>query len=196
MKQFLTNLFNKASNSRGISIIEVLIAGLITGIIATSSFSFYVSMQQQSETQYEVSELQHTCRTSLWDMKKTLRLAGFKIGSHVPYEISADTLAVYYNDTQPVDSFRYFLQEFDSFEYSLVPNLPDGRQLYKLMKQINSAPAAVYAEYITKISYNVIDPSNIVITIQAQTTKQDDTYTPNGGFREFSLAERVHLRNL
>ena len=196
MKNNFKKMFDKAGNNRGISIVEVLIAGLITGIIVTSTFSFYVSMQQQSETQYEVSELQHTCRTSLWDMKKTLRLAGFKVGAHIPYEISADTLAVYYSDTQPVDSFKYYLQEFSSFEYSMVPNLPQGKQLFKLMKQVNSEVPAVYAEFITRIAYNVIDEANIVITIQAQTTKQDDTYAPNNGFREFSLAERVHLRNL
>lgn len=196
MNTIYNKLFKKLKCNRGISILEILIAGLITGILATATFSFYVSMQQQTESQYELSELQNTCRTSLWDMKKNLRLAGFKIAGHPAFEISGDTLAVYYSNTQPVDSIIYYLSEYADWEYLMVPNLPDGKKLYNLMKKVNSEIPAIYSEFVTGIVFNEIDSANVIITITAQVSKQDETYQPNGGFREFSLAERIHIRNI
>jgi prepilin-type N-terminal cleavage/methylation domain-containing protein len=181
---------------RGFSILEVIIAALITGILATSAFHFYTKMHGQSETQFNVSEMQQLCRTSLYDIRRTLLQAGFKLSAHPPYEIVGDTLSVYYCNTQPVDTIQYYLVEFDAGEYAQVPDRPVGIELYKLVKKVNSEAAAIYADYITDIDYNQIDSANIIVTISVQAMRSDDDYASNSGFRVYSLSERIKVRNI
>ena len=182
--------------SRGFTILEVIIAGLITGILATASFRFYSSMHNQTETQYEVSEVQHQCRASVNDIKKTLRQAGFKLTTHPDFEIYGDTLAVYFSETQPVDTVLYYLEEFNDYEYYKVPDLPEGQQLFKLMKRTNSSVAEIYTDFIRDINFRLIDSRTMQITVTAQVTKRDDTFEENEGFRNWTLDEHVSLRNV
>lgn len=183
-------------NSRGTSILEVLIAALITGLITTAAFKFYTAMHHQAETQYDVSEIQHLCRASLHDMKKTLRMAGYKLTGHPSYEIKGDSLAIYFSASQPVDTILYFLEEYTDDEYAQVPDLLQGKQLWKLMKQRNSFPAVVFSNCITDINYTAVNSENMIIVITIQTSRSDDTYSTNNGFRTYSLMERVNIRNM
>ncbi len=188
--------FRKINSQSGFSIMEVLIAGLITGVLAVSAFQFYTKMQGQSEAQYNVSEMSQVARASIYEIRKSLLQAGFKIGAHAPYEISGDTLAVYYSDTQPVDTIKYYLVEFTDLEYATTPNLPGGTQLFKLVKKVNSAAAEPYADYVTGVNYNQIDAANLIITIDVLSMRSDDSYTTNNGYRTFSISERIKVRNV
>ena len=180
----------------GFSILEVLIAAVITAIIAASGFQFYTKMHGQSETQDNVSEMQQLARSSLYDMRKSLLQAGFKLSGHIPYKIAGDTLAVYYSVTLPVDTIQYYLAEFTPAEYANVANQPSGTKLYNLVKKVNSGTADIFADFITDINYNQIDAANIVITINVQASRSDDDYALNGGFRIYSISERINVRNV
>ena len=187
---------NRLVGDRGFTILEVLIAALITGILATASFRFYTSMHNQTETQYEVSEVQHLCRSSIHEMKKTLRLAGFKLIDHDALEINGDSLSVFFSDVHPVDTVLYFLEEFDDSEYTSVPDLPKDVILYKLMKQLNSETPQIHTDFIQDVDFQIVDDRTVEITVTAQVSKKDNTYTENNGFRTWSLAEQVTLRNV
>jgi len=162
----------------------------------SAAISFYSKMHEQSETQYNVSEMQQLCRTSLYDIRKTLLQAGYKITGQPPYEVAGDTLRVYYNGIQPIDTIQYFLVEYTAAEYADVPDLPSGNQLFNLVKKTNSDSASVYADFVTGINYNQIDSANMVVTINVQALRSDDSYTPNDGFRIYSISERIKLRNV
>ncbi len=187
---------NRFRSSRGFTILEVLIAGLITGILATASFRFYTSMHNQTETQYEVSEVQHQCRASVNDIKKTLRQAGFKLIGHPAAEMNGDSLAIYFSETQPVDTVLYYLEEFNDYDYLQMPDLPDGQKLYRLMKRRNSNTPEIYTDYIVDIDFTQLDTRTMQITVTAQVSKKDDSYEENGGFRTWTLDEQVTLRNV
>jgi len=184
----------QGNNSRGFTLLEVLIALALVGIISLASYKFLVQVSHQSEVQYDISEMQNLCRTSMSDIRKTVRSAGYMV-SGAPIEINGDSLSVYYSDTQPVDTTIYFLREYTDFAYSKVPTRPDGMQLYYLVKQVNSAPASVYADFVTDLSFKQVSPSTILISITTQVPREDDTYSGNEGFRTFSLVERVNVRN-
>ena len=192
----LFKILKKRNNQTGFSILEVLIAAIITGIIATSAFSFYVKMSEQSEHQFNVSEMHQLCRTSLYDIRKSLMQAGFKLTAHPAYEVKGDTLAVYYSDTQPVDTILYYLVEYTDNEYGLVAELPQTHQLYKLYKKVNSEAPALFADYVIGIKYNQIDAANMIISISVHSLRKDDSYQPNDGFRTFTLSERINIRNV
>ena len=194
-KNIAKTKFRPMKNCRGLSLLELLIAALITGIMSTAAFKFYSQMHVQSETQYQVSECQLMCRSSMSEMRKTLRMAGYKITGHPFYEINGDSLSIYYSDTQPVDTIIYFLREFSNADYLKYPGLPAGAKMYRLMKQINSAPASIFTDFISDISFTAVDAANVDISITAHTSRSDDTYKLNSGYSTFSLAERVNIRN-
>lgn len=189
----MTNKFSVNGN-RGFTLLEILIALALAGTITLASYKFFVQVSHQSEVQYDISEMQNLCRTSMTDIRKTVRSAGYMV-SGAPFEINGDTLSVYYSGTQPVDTTIYFLREYTDFAYSKVPGRPADMALFNLMKQTNGAPAAVYANFITDLSFRQIDPSTILISITTQVPREDDTFDGNEGFRTFSLTERVNIRN-
>ncbi|HEX2896461.1 MAG TPA: hypothetical protein VHP63_00230 [candidate division Zixibacteria bacterium] len=193
----MKNTRTLVKSTTGYTIIELLIAAIITAIITAASFGFYTSMHRQSEVQIDVSEIQHLCRASLFDIRKTLHMAGNRLGSsQVPYQIKGDTLAVYFSETKPVDTVKYYLTEFSAADYAKVPNLPAGQKVYRLMKKRNSAAASVFADFINDVNFVVIDPTSIALTITAQSSHQDESLQTNNGYRTFSLGERVNLRYL
>lgn len=192
----LMKILKKRNNQVGFSILEVLIASVITGIIATAAFSFYTRMSEQSEHQFNISEMHQLCRTSLYDIRKTLIQAGFKITGHPPYEVKGDTLAVYYSDTQPVDTILYYLEEYTDSEYGAIPDLPQTHKLFKLYKKVNSAAPALFADYVVSINYNQIDAANMIVSIDVHSLRKDDSYQPNDGFRTYRLSERINIRNV
>lgn len=175
---------------------EVLIAALLTGVMTAAAFRVYVHLHEQSEVQIDVTETQLICKNSLYDIKKTIRMAGYMLTGHPPYEINGDSLAVYLSRTQPVDTVLYYLEEFTDEEYAAVPDLPSGRKLWKLMKRVNSNPANMFADFLTNINYNVIDSANVVVWVQAQTPRKDHSFNQANGYRTFAVSERVKIRNL
>ena len=192
------NLLRYQSKRRqaGFTILEVLVAGLITGILAMSSFQFYVSMHNQTLTQEEVSDMQTNCRASMHEIGHTLRMGGYKLGdTHNPFRIAGDSLYVFFNETQPVDTVLYFLQEFSDQEYAADYPRPQGMQIFKLMKKVNSQKAAVFADYIKNIRYNAVASDEVTVSVTIESQKPDETFQTNNGYRTFTLMDRVILRN-
>lgn len=179
----------------GFTILEVLVAGLITGILAMSSFQFYISMHNQTLTQEEVSDMQTNCRASLHEIGQTLRMGGYKLGTHDPYDIYGDSLYVFFSETQPVDTVLYFLQEFSDQEYAQGYPRPAGMRIFKLMKKVNSLKAAVFADYIKTIRYTAVASDEVLVAITIESQKPDETFQTNNGYRTFTLVDRVILRN-
>lgn len=192
------NLFRHQNKRRqaGFTILEVLVAGLITGILAASSFQFYISMHNQTLTQEEVSDMQTNCRASLHEIGQTLRMGGYKLGeTHNSFDIHGDSLFVFFNETQPVDTVLYFLQEFSDQEYAQGYPRPTGMRIFKLMKKVNSLKAAVFADYIKNIRYNAVASDEVTVAITIESQKPDETFQTNNGYRTFTLVDRVILRN-
>lgn len=179
----------------GVTIIELLTALFITGVITTATLQFYIKMHNQSEVQQLVSDSHLICRNTLADIKKNLRMAGYKLTGHPAYEISGDSMGIYRSEINPVDSLLYYLEEFNTEEYSGVPNLPTGRKLYKLLKQVNSDSPAILADYIVSLRYVVIDPSNIQVVVVSQSERADEDFNQDNGYRTFTLSERIKIRN-
>lgn len=182
-------------SQKGFTMLEVMIAVLISAIMVAALFNFYTRVQTQADGQYVLSEAQHRCRSSLQEIKKTLRMAGYKIGTHPDYEINGDTLSIYMSLTQPVDTVQYYLVEFNDAEYAKVDALPHGVKLYNLVKQVNSDAASIYSDYITGIRYIAPDSLSVQVSIGLLTMHSDLNYQTNDGFRSFSLTERVKIRN-
>lgn len=195
------NKFTGVFGNRGFSLLELLIAVFITGIVAASAFHFYVTMNQQVITQQEISDMQQMSRATLQEISRTVRLAGYMVPSYEPFEINGDSLTVCYSFFDTLDQpgyVTYFLQEYDAGDYAKILDRPDDMTLYKLFKQTNANTPEVFAELVTSIQYIPIgsDSSGMAITLEVQVSKGDQTFSDNDGFRTFSNTERVTMRNV
>ena len=186
----------KIRSSAGVTIVELLIACLISATVAAASFQFYSSMHGAAMAQDTISELQHQGRNTLRDMRKTVRMAGFDLDSHIPYLISGDTLAIYFSMTQPVDTVLYYLDEFSSSDYLKVLHRPTGRKLYRLYKKTNSEQAGLYADFVNEFTVVQMNSTTLIMSITVMAERADDRYTENNGYRTYSQGERVSLRNV
>jgi len=192
----------KILNSRsGFTLIEMLVSMLLTGIMVTSVFEFYVSMHNQTMVQDEISELQQNSRACIVEITKNLRVAGFKIGTHAPYLINGDSLYVFYNDTQPVDTILYYLSAHPDNDlqgtYAEDDETGEGAgKPNQLMKKVNSNRATVFSDYVLDINFTQVNPSTIEVSITTQASKPDEDYSDNYGFRTYQADEHVFLRNI
>ena len=183
----------KLRNIAGISLVEVMISLILTGLLATASFKFYASMNGSTLTQQDMSDLQHICRTTVYELKKSLRMAGYKIGSHVPFEVTGDTLFIYQQGIQPVDTISYYLA---SAGFRAVPEGEPAHPLFLLMRSTNGAAAVVMSDQLTGIDYEIVDSANVNITVAAESVRRDHEYRQNDGYKRYSLVERVKIRNV
>jgi hypothetical protein len=178
------------------TLLELLIATFITGILVAGLFSFYVTMEHETEIQHDVTEIQHLCRVTIDDIKKSLRMSGYRLDGHDPYKISGDSLSVYFSETQTVDTVLYYLQEFTAAEYSSMTNLPAGTKVCYLMKKRNSQQPGIFADYINDMNFVPIDSVSMAVTVKAQSARPDEKFAENNGYRTHELGARVYMRNL
>jgi prepilin-type N-terminal cleavage/methylation domain-containing protein len=183
----------RMQNESGVTLMELLIAVLITGIVSTAGFQFYGSVQNQSLVQQDVSDMQLSARASLDDITRTLRMAGYKLPTgHPPYKVSGDSLYVYYSGANPVDTVLYYLKP----NTVLGEGAPKGWKPNYIMKKTNGGAAAIFNDVIRSVTFTKIDTATFEISVEAQTPKADNEVEANSGYRSFTSTERVTIRNL
>ena len=173
-------------NESGVTIMELLIAVLITGIISAAGFQFYGNVHNQSLAQQDISDMQLSARSSLQDISRSLRMAGYKLpAGHAPYRLSGDSLYVYY-------SVLYYL----SPNSTLGAYAPVGWKPNYLMKKLNNSAAEIYNDVIRSVAYKKIDTATFEISVESQSPKADMEWKQDSGFRSFMASERITIRNL
>ncbi|HOP06646.1 MAG TPA: prepilin-type N-terminal cleavage/methylation domain-containing protein [candidate division Zixibacteria bacterium] len=186
----------KRFNSKGYTILELLISLAMTSVIALAGYKFYASMHNSALTQEEISDLQQNSRNVLQEIARTARMAGYKVGGHTPYEISGDSLAIYFNQTQPVDTVLFFLEDYADADMMTVNGLTESNRPKRLMRKVNSDAAIPYSDLVRSISYNAPTSNSLEITLVVQTSKADESFVRNSGVRTYTFTERVIMRNL
>ncbi|MCK4518313.1 prepilin-type N-terminal cleavage/methylation domain-containing protein [Candidatus Babeliales bacterium] len=182
----------KLFRNTGHTLVEVMVALFLTGIISIAGLRFYASVHNHTLTQGEIGDMQQAGRNNLQEIVRTLRKAGYKVGAHAPYRIAGDTLYVYYNDTQPIDTVAYYVDHSQQVSSSDGSPIPTGL----LMKKVNSLYAEVYGDQIDSISFQALSASVVEITLTVGTMRPDEDFVDNEGVRNLTFTERVQIRNL
>ena len=90
----------RLKNSAGVSILEVLIALIITGIITTAIFRLYVTQHKNYLIQDDITEIQQSARAAIDELSRHIRVAGNNLPNGIaPLEASntnPDTITLTY----------------------------------------------------------------------------------------------------
>jgi prepilin-type N-terminal cleavage/methylation domain-containing protein len=185
-------------NVRGFTMIELLVAAFLTGIVALAALSFHSSIHQQVLSQQEISDMQQNNRACLEELSTALKSAGYGLPEgHPAFEVNGDSLSVYLGDTGGVDTVLYYTEEFTDIEYAeKMIGRVEGMTVLNLMKKRNSEPGVMFADFVTDLRFTSIGTKLLAITLEVQTSRPDDTYSLNHGFRTFINTERVVVRNI
>lgn len=172
---------NMLKDQKGITLIEVLIAALLTLIIGAAALGFYVTQHNSWLVQEDVSEMQQNIRVVLDEISKNIRKAGFGVtAGHPTILVQQDNLTIFYKDSVKIDTIRYYVSWVDTLHPRLV-------------KKVNSDYAQAYAEDIESIQFGQAEKL-ITISIVAREGRRDPEYTGDR-YRRRTITSKAEVRN-
>ena len=80
-------------NDKGFSLIEVMIALIITGVVTTSIMKLYITQHENYMTQDDITTIQQNARASIDELSRQIRMAG--------YDLPLGLQAIYASNTDP-----------------------------------------------------------------------------------------------
>jgi prepilin-type N-terminal cleavage/methylation domain-containing protein len=87
----MKNVLIRVRNLKGFSLVEVLIALLLSGIVTTAAFQAYVNQHKNYIVQDDVTNIQQNVRASIDQLNRQIRLAGYQLPSGLPAIVAANT---------------------------------------------------------------------------------------------------------
>lgn len=103
------------TSDEGISLVEVLFALLMTGILTAAMFKIYVNQHQTWMIQQSVLDRQQNARAAIDEMTRQLRQAGYQLPNGLApleaYDTDPDTVVVCYNSSDCQVTIEYDLTD-------------------------------------------------------------------------------------
>ena len=195
------------NNERGFSLVELLIAMTIGLIILTALSSTFLMQRKIYDVQEQVAEMVQNARAAMDMMTREIRMAGYDpkgamqrsdptgakfVG--IPYD--ANKLQIYADlngDEDTDDSHEDITYTYDAANLQIDRNTGGGDQPFAENIQLFTFDYLDSNGNATAITANI---RQIKITITARTSKPDRNYTPNSGYRTYTLTSYITPRNL
>ncbi len=183
----MLKLHKKINNSKGISIVELLIGAFILAVISAVTLQAFLGQKEASNMQAQVSDVQQAVTFSLAEITKAVRNAGYRAGGKVyriqPGTLGHDTLILYCfnSSTNSVDSTRFFL------DHTTDPAHPS------LKKKVNNAGTGeVYAENVEDIDFLPVGTKSLTVSLTARTEKIDKQLND---YRRRTVSSNISIPN-
>jgi hypothetical protein len=166
---------------KGISLVEVLLAAVLTLVIGAAALGFYVTQHNNWLAQEDVSDMQQNIRVALDEISKNVRQAGLGVPAGHPTLLAQNNvLTIFYKDSTKIDTLQYYV----SWDDPLHP---------RLVRKINSNYPQVYAEDIESIQFSQTGKL-ITITVVAREGRRDPEYTGDE-YRRRTITSKAEVRN-
>ena len=165
---------------RGVGLIELLVAAVLTVLIGAITLEFYVSQHNRFIVEGDISDMQQNARVSMDEITRNIRIAGFGLTSSPSIVVGNDTLKIYYNLGANVDTVVYYISRTDP----LHPNL---------MKKVSSGAAQVFAENIDSLRFTQ-SGKLVNVRLVAREANKDQNFTGDK-YRRRILTSNIKVRN-
>jgi len=203
-------LFSTQNREKGFTLTELLIAMALSGIILGTIASTFIMQRKTYDIQEQITEMVQTARASIDMMSREIRMAG-----HDPtgagfdgITYDADQLQIKVDiykknntgdpDGDTLDSNENIIYKYYD-EHSKYP--------YQIKRKTGNGTFQPFAENIKEFKFDYLDSAGnattttadirqIRITITSRTAKHDPNYSPNGGYRTYTLTSLITPRNL
>jgi prepilin-type N-terminal cleavage/methylation domain-containing protein len=172
---------NRIRDQKGMTLIELLIAALLTFIIGSAALEFYSAQHNQWLAQTDVSDMQQNARALKDELTSNIRSSGYGIiAGHPRMLVTSNRLTIFRKDSTKIDTIRYYVSSANA-------DHPD------LVKQINGDSPQVFAEDIESV--NFARAGNLVtVTLVAREGRRDPEYALDG-YRRRTIVVSAEIRN-
>ena len=184
------------NNERGFTLVELLIAMVISLVVLTSLSSAFISQRKTYDVQEQITEMIQSTRGAIDIISREVKMAGYDptgvgiVG--IPYsagqlEIRADLNVD--GDTADFNETIIYTENSGMIERE------EGGNTVTLAENIQSFLFQYY-DIDGNATTTAADIRQIDITIITQTSKLDPNYGPNNGYRTYTLSSYVTPPNL
>jgi hypothetical protein len=162
----MLKLLKPLTNTKGISIAEILISAFIVAILCAFTLNAFIGQKEASNMQAQVSDAQQASTFSMAELTFLIRNAGYNVPAGTPtsgYEVKVgplghDTLLIYYVN----DTIRFFLDHTTDAAHPA---------LKKKMNDIGTGE--VYAENIEDVDFIPVGTKSLTVSLTARTEDID-----------------------
>jgi type IV pilus assembly protein PilW len=209
------NLLNYLSKNKesGFTLVELMIAMTIGLIILAALSSTFLMQRKIYVVQEQIVEMVQTARAAMDMMTREIRMTGYNpTGSANATIIAADTISLTFTQDLNGDGDLMDGSNWDTNEriryYLYTPD--DGIQKIGRRTGGDTANPQPVAEHVQSLGFQYYDENGallgtpvsvagvrrIEVAIVVRTAKPDSDYTPNGGYRTYTLTSFITPRNL
>lgn len=184
----------------GFSLIELLIAIAISGIVLGAVSSLFIMQNKSYSVQEQVAEMQQNARAAMDIMTREIRMAGPASTGIVSATANSINFTQDINgDGDTADANENMTYAYDTADNQITRNTqPVAEKIQSLEFKYWDDTVTDYQDS-NMLSRPVANPANIrviQITITARTANPDPDYTTNGGYRTRILTSLITPRNL
>ena len=204
--------FHKAGND-GFTLIELLIAMAVGLIVLGAMYGVFTMHNKTFSNQEQIAEMQQNARAGMDMMTREIRMAGYDpTGAGFDgITYNADQLQIeadinddgnIINDDESYDPNEHIVYKYydNDSEYPYQIKRKTGNGNFQPFAENIQDFTFVYlkADGVTEVTTSADNDNirQIKITIIARTSKPDPDYTPNGGYRTYTLTSVITPRNL
>jgi type IV pilus assembly protein PilW len=194
--------YQTQNTNNGFTIIELLIAIAIMGIIIGALFSFSIAQRKYFSVQAQISEMTQNTRAAMDMIGGELAMAGYRpsdltpVFSGIPYSDSQLQIYAEFNGNNVRDdTYENITYTYDSGEKQIKRNTNRGGGNQTFSENIQSFTF----EYLDSQGNPTTTTANIRqirLTITGRTSKSDHLYPDNSGYRTYTLTSVITPRNL
>ncbi len=91
---------NHMQSEKGMTLVEILVALFITGVLTTAMFRVYINQHHAWMIQDSVIEMQQNARAAVDELTRQCRMAGYQLPNNLPaieaYDTNPDTIIIVY----------------------------------------------------------------------------------------------------
>ena len=184
-------------SDRGFTLVELLIAMAVGLVLLGAMYGVFSMHNKTFGTQEQIAEMQQNARAAMDMMTREIRMAGYNPAGiafdGITYSASQLQVKADLDGNGTIAGQENIIYKHDSANYQVTRNIGSGDQ-----PLIENAQSFTF-DYLDSAGNSTTTTANIrqiQITITARTAKPDPDYTPNGGYRTYTLTSVITPRNL
>jgi len=187
------------NKEHGFTLIELITAIGISGIILAAITATFISQSRSYDAQEQINGMQQAARAAMDIITREVRMAGYNTHPTLTFDgITYDTTQIRVQANLDGNGDTGGVNEDIIYSYDAVNDV---------IERTTGISTETLVEDIDVFTFQYLDESGtatttsanirqIQITITSRTAKSDPNYTPNGGYRTFTLTSLITPRNL